>query len=204
MHVAIYVRVSSKSQDMRLQERDLERWAQFYADGQEVRWYRDAWSGATMQRPGWDELERGIHAGEVARVVVWRFDRLGRTASGLAALVDELIRRRVGLVSIREGFDIDTPSGRLMANLLGSMAQYEREVSKERQAAGIAAARAQGKTWGGRQKGQRWKVKPETITAITDLRSGGASIASIARVVKLTRGTIYDVLRSTTAGVSAT
>jgi len=121
-------------------------------------------------------------------------DRLGRTAKGLLTLLDELQALNVGFVSLREGFDISTPAGRLMAGVLASVASYETEVRKERQLAGIAKAKADGKTWGGRKTGTRVKLTTEKEVAIRQLQEKGCSIASIARTVGLTRKTIYRAL----------
>src|SRR5690242_6184193 len=107
-HTAIYTRVSSKSQDTASQDADLKRWAADQ-DGLAVRWYRDASTGTTMDRPGFGRLLRDIDAGKLDRIVVWRLDRLGRTARGLTALFEDLNRRGVGLVSLREGLDLTTP-----------------------------------------------------------------------------------------------
>jgi DNA invertase Pin-like site-specific DNA recombinase len=96
--------------------------------------------------------------------VVWRLDRLGRTVSGLARLFEELQARKVGLVSLRDGLDLHTAAGRLMAHVLASVAAYELEVKSERQRAGIEAARAENGgrcPWGGRKPGTRVKVTEE-------------------------------------------
>jgi DNA invertase Pin-like site-specific DNA recombinase len=74
--------------------------------------------------------------------------RLGRTSAGLTALFDELVNRKVNLVSIRDGIDLFTPAGRMMAGVLASVAQYETEVRSERSMAGQAVARAKGKHMG--------------------------------------------------------
>jgi len=141
-HIAIYVRVSSKTQDQRSQIRDLEKWAT--TQDSEIVWYRDRFTGRTMDRPAWNKLVWAIESGKVAQVVCWRFDRLGRTAKGLTALFDDLTKRKVGLFSLRDCLDITTPAGRLMANVLASVASYENEVRAERVLAGQAAAREQG------------------------------------------------------------
>ena len=87
---AIYVRVSSRSQDTRSQKADLDKWA----DGQEnVKYYVDKASGKSMDRPAWNRLWTDLEAGKIDRVVVWRLDRLGRTASGLTRLFDDLVER---------------------------------------------------------------------------------------------------------------
>jgi DNA invertase Pin-like site-specific DNA recombinase len=196
-HIAIYVRVSTGRQTTASQEPDLERWAAAYADGSPVVWYRDKWTGKTMDRPGWKRLEAAIDAGHASAVVVWRLDRLGRTASGLTALFDKLIARKVGLVSVRDGLDLATPAGRLVANMLASVAAYENEVRAERIHAGQQAARAAGKRWGGSKKGRRLKVTTEQESVIRRLRGEQSTIASIARAVGLSRPTIYAVLAET-------
>lgn len=157
--IAIYVRVSSKSQDQRSQLSDLEKWAGIQ-DG-EIVWYKDKFTGKTMDRPGWNKLVAAIDAGAVSKVVVWRLDRLGRTAKGLTALFDDLYKRKIGLFSLRDSLDLSTPAGRLMANVLASVAAYETEVRAERVLAGQAAARAQGKAWGGSKKGRLLSVTKE-------------------------------------------
>src|SRR3989304_4622937 len=84
-HIAIYVRVCSRKQDTRSQEPDLKRWMEAYADSTPVVWYRDKASGKSMDRRGWKQLEAGIVAGQVSKVVVWRLARLGGTGLGAAA-----------------------------------------------------------------------------------------------------------------------
>jgi DNA invertase Pin-like site-specific DNA recombinase len=133
-------------------------------------------------------------AGRVGTVAVWRLDRLGRTAKGLTALFDDLRAANVNLVSLKDGLDLSTPAGRLMANVLASVAAYETEVRKERQAAGIAAARAKGKRWGGRIKGQRAKVTGEQIAAARKMKEEGTPVARIARLLGLSRPTVYGML----------
>ena len=193
-HIAVYVRVSSRKQDTRSQLPDLRRWAEAYGDGATVIWYRDTASGRTMDRPGWRKLEAALKTGAVSRVVCWRLDRLGRTASGLTALFDELRRRKVGLVSVKDGLDLATPAGRLMANVLASVAAYENEVRSERILAGQAVARVNGKRWGGSKAGARRKVTVEAATAIRRLRREGEKVTAIARAVGLSRPTVYSVL----------
>ena len=191
-HVAIYARVSTRRQDTRSQEPDLKRWAE--AQDEPVRWYRDKFTGKTMERPGWKKLEADIRAGKVEAVVVWRLDRLGRTARGLTALFDDLQSRHVGLVSLKEGLDLSTPAGRLMAHVLASVAQYETEVRGERVKAGQAVARANGKRWGGSKKGRRVKVTPLQARTIRSLKESGESVAAIARTMALSRPTVYSIL----------
>jgi DNA invertase Pin-like site-specific DNA recombinase len=193
-HVAIYLRVSTVGQDTRSQEPDLERWAA--AQDQPVTWYRDTATGKNMDRPGWQKLDAAIRQGRVSTVVVWRIDRLGRTAKGLTALFDKLRERKVNLVSLKDGLDLGTPAGRLMANVLASVAQYETEVRGERVQAGQARARAAGKRWGGTKPGVRKQLKPLQERIIREMKAAGEPIARIAEAVGVSRPTVYSVLRS--------
>jgi DNA invertase Pin-like site-specific DNA recombinase len=198
-HVAIYVRVSGKAQDTRSQQPDLDRWAAAHADGLPVQVYRDTFTGKTMDRPGWQALEQAIQRGLVATVVVWRLDRLGRTAKGLTALFEDLIERKVNLVSMKEHLDLATPAGRLMAVVMAGVAAYETEIRAERVTAGQAVARAKGKRWGGSKPGVRKKVTPTQVTAIHALKAQGAKVAAIAKALGLSRPTVYDVLAAEVA-----
>jgi len=191
-HTAIYLRVSSKTQDAKSQKPDLERWVA--ACGGECRWYSDTFTGKTMDRPGWNRLRQALEAGEVERIVVWRLDRLGRTAQGLTALFSQLRDAGVGLISLRDGLDLSTPAGRLMAHVLASVAQYETEIRAERVLAGQAKARAEGKRWGGGKTGRRVRVTEEKERTVRRMAGDGIAIAEISRVVGLSRPTVYAVL----------
>ena len=95
---------------------------------------------------------------------------------------------------MRDGFDFRTASGRLMANVLASIAQFETEIRADRIKAGQAAARAAGKRWGGSKAGVRRKVTRNHKKLICKMKHEGESIASIARTLSLSRPTIYSVL----------
>lgn len=189
--IAIYVRVSSKSQDQRSQVCDLERWAS--TQDTELVWYRDKFTGKTMDRPSWNKLVKAMESGRIAKVVVWRLDRLGRTAKGLTALFEDLTDKKIGLYSLRDSLDLSTPAGRLMANVLASVAAYETEVRAERVLAGQAAARNSGKTWGGSKAGRQLTVTDEQKSQVLSMK--GEKIAIIARTVGLSRPTIYRILK---------
>ncbi len=189
----IYVRVSTKDQSHASQLPDLERWVEAH-DG-EVVWFKDKFTGRTMNRPAMDKMLDGLRSGKLDRIVVWRLDRLGRTTKGLCDLFDELRDRKADLVSIKDGFSLESPAGRLHARILASVAEYENEVRRERVLAGQAVARRKGKEWGGSEKGWRWKVTDDQVNAIHEMKAGGKPIAQIARVTGLSRPTIYRVLR---------
>lgn len=197
MSTAIYMRVSSSGQTTASQEPDLKRWARA-AEG-EVAWYRDTFTGRTLARPGWARLWADVLAGRVKRIVVWRIDRLGRTSRGLHELFEELIRRDVALVSIRESFDLATPGGRLLAGVMASVAQYETELRSERQVAGIAAAKERGVKFGrpkvaDGERAKRIKVTPEQAELAARLDREGRTVSAIARTLGLSRPTVYQLL----------
>ena len=196
-HIAIYARVSTRKQDTKSQEPDLERWISAYADGQEVRWYRDKATGKTMARSGWQRLQGAIERGEVSRVVCWRIDRLGRLCSGLATLFDDLRRRKIDLVSLKDGLSLSTPAGRMVANILASIAQFETELRGERVAAGQAAARERGVRWGGSEKGRLLYVSQEQVDTVRRLNAEGKGKTAIARATGLSRPTVYRLLNRT-------
>jgi DNA invertase Pin-like site-specific DNA recombinase len=198
-HIAIYVRVSSKRQDTRSQESDLKTWAAAFAKDMPVKWYIDKATGKSMNRPGWKQLEADMASGKVAKIVVWRMDRLGRTAAGLTALFDDLQRRNIGFESVRDKIDLSTAAGRLIANVLASVAEYENEVRGERIRAGQATARAAGRRWGGRKVGTRIRVNDDKIAIIKQMQANGASKAAMARATGLSRPTVYAILERLTS-----
>ena len=97
-------------------------------------------------------------------------------------------------MSLRDSVDQGNPSGRLIANVLASVAAYETEIRGERVKAGQDAARATGKCWGGSGKGRLLKVTDEQVEAIISMKAKGGKITQIARTVNLSRQTIYRVL----------
>ena len=189
---AVYTRISSRDQSHASQLPDLERWVA--AHGDKAEWFTDTFTGKTLERPGLDRLLEMTRAGKVGKIVIWRLDRLGRTARGLTALFEELRERGVGLVSLKDGLDLGTAAGRLMANVLASVAAYETEIRAERVAAGQAVARRRGKRWGGSKKGWHYRVTDEHIIAVKEMKLAGKPVAQIARVVGLSRPTIYAIL----------
>ena len=197
MTVGIYMRVSKgRGQDMVAQKPDLDRWAKIQAEPVKV--YTDKMTGKTMDRPGFVKLLADVYAGKVKTVVVWRLDRLGRTSKGLTALFDDLRARKVNLISLREGLDLSTPAGMLMAGVLASVAQYETEVRAERIHCGLEAARAAGKRLGpvpGSRVGKRLHVNEEQLSIVGRLKAEGHGVSAIARTTGLSRPTIYSILK---------
>ncbi|MCO8122884.1 recombinase family protein [Stieleria sp. TO1_6] len=193
--IAVYCRVSSASQATASQKPDLQRWLDAFGEGVPVVWYEDRYTGRTMDRPAWNRLMSDLHAGKIAKVVVWRLDRLGRTARGLTTLFDQLPRLGVGLVSVKDGLDLETATGRLMANVLASVAQYETEIRGDRVRAGQQIARNRGTRWGGSQPGRLLFLSSEQCEQIVSLHQAGRSKSSIARACGVSRPTVYRILK---------
>lgn len=189
--LAVYLRVSTAGQDVKSQEPDLRAWARAHGRGSSVRWYRDRFTGATLNRPEMRRLEEDIRAGRVGTVVVWRLDRLGRTAGQTINLLDELRAAGVRFVSVRDGVDTSTATGRFVRTILAGFAEYEREVISERIRAGIAKAKAEGKRWGGKKAGQRYRLTDEKLAAARDLLAAGKKKAAVARQLGVSRSSIY-------------
>ena len=192
---AIYVRVSSSPQSTRSQKPDIIRWIESYADGATVKWYIDKASGKTMDRPNWNRLQKAIDENKIKRLVVWRLDRLGRTASGLTKLFEQLQAKKIRFVSIKDNIDLGTPAGRLIANVIASVACYENEVRTERIRAGQKVAKDNGKTWGGSKKGVLHKHSIEQVRQIVKMKTKGEKIAVISRTVGINRPDIYRILQ---------
>ncbi len=191
---AVYLRLGGRRQGADDQLDDLTRWAE--AHHGPVSWYRDHFVGSAGERPSFALLSRDIEARRVARVVVWRLDRLGLTPRGLTALFAALRRRGVALLSLEDRWGLADSQGRLAARVIASVAAYEREPRSERILAGQAAARARGVRWGGSVKGWRRKVTDDQETLISRLRREGHGVSACARATGLTRKTVYRVLRA--------
>lgn len=118
--------------------------------------YQDVASGSKTARPALDELLGQLRAGDV--LVIWKLDRMGRSLKHLVELVGDLIDRKVGLLSLNDPIDTTSAQGRLVFNLFASLAEFERELIRERTHAGLTAARARGRV-GGRQKACRHRLR---------------------------------------------
>ena len=191
---AVYLRLGGNRRGVADQRDDLLRWAEDQTAP--VSWYCDHFVGSDGERPSFDSLSRDIEARSIARVVVWRLDRLGLTPGGLTTWFAALRRRDVALVSLKDRWELADSEGRLVAEVIASVAVFEREPRSERILAGQATARAHGVRWGGSVKGWRWKVTDEQETLISRLRREGCGVSASARATGLTRKTVSRVLKA--------
>jgi DNA invertase Pin-like site-specific DNA recombinase len=150
--------------------------------------FSDVMSGARDDRPGLAELMAYIREGDA--VVVWKLDRLGRNMLHILERVRALTDRGVTLVSVTDGIDSSTAAGRMMIGVLGSLAEYERELVKERTALKREASRANGTRFG-RPK----KVKDEDhIATAKRMKADGHTAKDIAKYFGVSRATLYRYL----------
>lgn len=177
-----YARVSSGDQNASLQVDALE-------EAGCLKVFTDHASGSKASRPELDRMIEQLRSGDV--VVVWRLDRLGRSLKNLIALVEDLAEKGVGFRSLSESIDTTTANGKLFFSLMGALAEFERDLIRERTHAGLAAARARGRVGG----------RPTVMTAqkIDKARklydSQQHTVAEIAEMLNVSVATIYRHLK---------
>lgn len=150
--------------------------------------FSDTMSGARDDRPGLAALLDYVRSGDT--VVVWKLDRLGRNTLHILETVKELTERGVRLVSTSDGIDSSTPAGRMMIGVLGSLAEYERELIKERTALKREASRASGTKFGRPRK----VADAEHMTTALRMRQDGHTAKDIAKYLGVSRATLYRYL----------
>lgn len=182
-----YARVSTADQSLQLQLDSLKGCARVFTET--CSGAGDVRKGGLL-RPGLQAALEYVREGDT--LVVWKLDRLGRSVSGLVALAALLETRGVNLRSLTEGLDSATPAGRFMFHVLASLAQMERDLIVERTHAGLAAAKAKGRT-GGRPPG-RSKLTAKKIQAATALFAAGHSSQDVAEQLGVSVSTLYRLI----------
>lgn len=180
-----YCRISTKGQSFDLQEDALK-----IAGCERV--FKDIASGAKTNRPGLDDMLGQLRAGDV--IVVYKLDRLGRSLKHLVHLMNQLTERQIGLRSLNDPVDTTTPQGRLIANVFASIAEFERDLISERTRAGLASARARGRS-GGRPKGLSQDSMAKAIAAEALYRDRKIGVNEIALTLGISKTTLYKYLR---------
>jgi DNA invertase Pin-like site-specific DNA recombinase len=176
-----YVRVSTAAQTLEQQETAL--------NGAGVaKTFSDTMSGARDDRPGLAALMEYVREGDT--VVVWKLDRLGRNMLHTLETVKTLAERGVKLVSVTDGIDSSTAAGRMMIGVLGSLAEYERELVKERTALKRVASQANGTRFGRPKK----VVDEAHVATARRMRADGHTARDIAKFLGVGRATLYRYL----------
>jgi DNA invertase Pin-like site-specific DNA recombinase len=186
--VAIYARVSTANhgQDVSLQTREQHQFAE--ARGWQVfdDYIDQGVSGSKDSRPELNRLMADARRRKFDIVLVWKLDRFGRSLRHLVNALAEFESLNISFVSLSDNLDLSTASGRLMFQIIGAMAEFERALIQERVRAGIRNARAKGRRLGRPSK----YVDPQAIEA---LRSQGVSWREIADKLQVGLGTVYRV-----------
>src|SRR5262245_37661967 len=144
--------------------------------------------GALVERVSLQEALAYVRPGDT--LVVWRLDRLGRSLKHLIETVAELRERGIGFKSLQESIDTTTPGGKLIFHVFGALAEFERDLIRERTAAGLAAARARGRL-GGRPRLLDEKKQAQALTLHKDPSN---TIGDICRTLKVSKATLYRYL----------
>lgn len=159
------------------------------ADGvKEENIYTDRISGAKSDRPGLNSCIRALRKGD--KLVIWSLDRLGRNLRHLINLIDELQAKGVSFKVLSgqgAGIDTSTPHGKMVFQIFGALAEFERELIRERTRAGIAAARTRGRNGGRRHK----LTKNQIRLAQSAMTNKQTVVADLCRTLNITRATLY-------------
>src|SRR6266511_708459 len=180
-----YARVSTIEQTLDLQQDALRQ-----AGCEQV--FTDHISGAKSDRPGLTQALEFGRSGDI--LVVWKLDRLGRSLKQLIEIVTELQKRNVGFRSLTENIDTTSSGGKLIFHIFGSLAEFERDLIRERTQAGLDAARARGRT-GGRPKVAALNDPRKVAMAQALYSDKTNSIADICRTLRISRSTLYRYIQ---------
>jgi DNA invertase Pin-like site-specific DNA recombinase len=178
-----YARVSTQDQTLNLQKDALKKIGC-------TKIFTDIASGAKAERKGLNEALDYVREGDI--LVVWRLDRPGRSLKHLIETITELNNRKIGFKSIQENIDTTTSGGKLVFHIFGALAEFERDIIRERTQAGLQAARARGRK-GGRPK----LLSPKKAQMALELYNNkNNSIDEICRTLNISRTTLYRYLKS--------
>ena len=178
-----YIRVSKHEQNEALQRDALKE------AGCE-KYFSDVITGSKFERKGLEQLLAFARSGDT--VIVWKLDRLGRSLKDLIETLNLLKDRGVDFISLTEKIDTTTPGGKLIFHLMGALAEFERDLIRERTNAGLAAARARGRV-GGRPK--KLSTNGKVALALRLVEDPHHSIDDICSTLGISRSTLYRYIR---------
>lgn len=192
MTTAIYCRVSTTGQNLAGQKREISKWL----DGHGIKdavWYTDKSTGTNTDRSGLQDLQADVFTGTVKTIVVWKLDRLSRKMVEGINILHGWLNAGVRVVSVTQQLDFAGVNGQMVATMLFGLAEMETEIRRERQQAGIAAAKEAGK-YMGRKKGSR-KLKRGPHRA-KQLHDRGHTLREIARALDVSHVTVSRYLKT--------
>jgi DNA invertase Pin-like site-specific DNA recombinase len=190
--IAVYLRVSTARQRLDSQRAEITRWLKGQRiDPLDVRWYEDKEGGKTVDRVGFEQLQKAVFAGEVKMLVVWKLDRISRRLKDGINLLSDWIERSIRVIVVTQQIDLSGPVGRMVASVLFGLAEIELEFRRERQSAGIRVAKERG-VYRGRTKGS-FKAPPGRAI---QLRSRGLTMKEIAKALGISERTAFRYVNS--------
>ena len=193
MIVALYARVSTQEQDPlnQLQRLNQVAKARGYND---VEYFIDKASGADPNRPELDRLLKEAQQGNVERIISTKLDRLARSTINLLSIMEKLDTWKVTVEFLDQPIDTSTPMGKMMLTVLGAMAEFERELIRDRTNDGLAKAKAQGRV-GGRPKRELSEYQLKKAKEILDKNPQISHEALSAQFQGISRATLIKLLR---------
>lgn len=197
--VALYARCSThdKGQDPELQLSPLREYCERRGFAIAGEYVDNGVSGSKDRRPQLDRLMTAARKREIDTIVVWKLDRFGRSLKQLVTALDELSSIGVAFISYQDNIDFSTPSGRLQFHIIAAMAEFERELIRERVKAGLENAKRKGKKLG--RKPLPPVIREKIIAA--HIENPTLSITSLAKVTKQKPGSVYKTLSNYKAGL---
>src|SRR5215210_1502956 len=177
-----YARVSTTDQTIDLQQDALTK-----AGCAKI--FTDTASGAQTERKGLTEALSYVRAGDT--LVVWKLDRLGRSLRDLITRIRELETRKIGFKSLTESIDTTTSGGKLIFHIFGALAEFERDIIRERTSAGLEAARTRGRT-GGRPKSLTASKQALAQKLYADKET---SVTEICKILGISRATLWRYVK---------
>lgn len=181
-----YARVSTRDQNLDLQIDALKK-----AGCADTYIYKEEISGASMERSELKKMLAQIRKDDV--IVIWKLDRLGRSLADLVHLVNEIQGKGAGLLSLQDNIDTTTPQGKLTFHIFAAIAEFEREIIRERTNAGLASARARGRK-GGRPPGLSKEAQVKSAAAVS-LYQQKKSVAEICSTLSISKKTFYKYIK---------
>ena len=181
-----YARVSTHEQTLDLQRDALENIGC-------SKIFTDTISTAKPERPGLTEALEYVREGDT--LVVWRLDRLGRSLKHLIETITDFNNRNIGFKSITENIDTTTSGGKLIFHIFGALAEFERDIIRERTKAGLQAARARGRL-GGRPKAQTLNTQKKVALAQSLYDDKTNTIDEICKTLNISRSTLYRYIKT--------
>ena len=160
MATAVYIRVSTDQQNLEVQREEIQKWL----DGHQIKdatWFEDKSTGTNTDRPGFADLQKAVFNGGIDTIVVWKLDRISRSLSDGIQIICNWLDKNIRLIATTQQMDFNGAHGKMIASILVGVAEMEISNLKERQSAGIAAAKKKGK-YTGRKKGTT-KVDPQKV-----------------------------------------